>query len=91
MKTATLLIIIAFLQFAESAYGCAKHPGMTHEQWTSQVKSEKDKDGNEQSMSKGFFDSKPKTEGSAPVQYEESIGRRRVPSSGENRKIREIQ
>ena len=92
MKTTALLLVIAFLQFAPHAFACAKHPGITHEQWTSQVKSEKDKNGNEQSMSKGFFDKRKPASESAPVEYEDSIGRRKVPSRrGEGRKIREFQ
>lgn len=59
---------IFFISFVLSTLGmaCGAHPGITHEEWSSQIKTEMNEDGRTyQSLSSGFFDSKPSTQAPA--------------------------
>lgn len=67
MKAFVLLILIGMTQFASTSFACGAHPNMTHAQWTSTFAAEKDKQGNEQSMSAGFWNSKPGAPGQDPA------------------------
>lgn len=65
MKLASLVFAFAI---SHLSLACGNHPGMTHEQWTSAVKAEMNKDGKTyQTFSGGFFDKRPAAQGeSAP-------------------------
>jgi hypothetical protein len=66
----TRWILVTFTLFlAPQGFPCSQHPGKTHEEWTSAIKSETNKDGSVKTLSSSsdfFSESKPEEKKKAP-------------------------
>lgn len=54
----TLMGLVIFLSLAMTSvegFACGNHPGQTHEQWTSALAAERNKDGSVKTFSDGFW------------------------------------
>lgn len=75
----SVLMFLSLTFISTEARACGSHPGQTHEQWTSAVGAEKNKDGSVKTFSDGFWG------GSSQPRGESSDSGRR-PSSDEGRR-----
>lgn len=74
------LIISVFVLFSSvAAVACDSHPGITHEQWTSAVEDERNKNGSVKTMSDSFF-----APGPSAAQPGTSDGQRPIRTIGGN-------